>query len=59
METGVDDLEARISKRASDHFGAPVVTVEAGFRDDDSIGALHQLPSIDVSPTALIWGIGA
>jgi hypothetical protein len=42
MQAGVDHLKSGIAKRAGNHFGAPIVTVEAGFGDYDPIRALHQ-----------------
>jgi hypothetical protein len=41
VQSGVDDLEAGVAKGPGDHFGAPIVTVEAGLGDYDSVRALH------------------
>ncbi|GAA2604997.1 hypothetical protein GCM10010424_65520 [Streptomyces lienomycini] len=37
MQTGGDDLDARVAQGAGDHFGAAVVAVEAGFGYDDAV----------------------
>jgi hypothetical protein len=36
METGVDDLHARVTQRTCDYLCAPVVTIETGFCYDDT-----------------------
>ena len=41
VQAGVDDLEAAVAQRPGDDLRAPIVTVEAGLRDDDSVPALH------------------
>ena len=41
VQPGVDDLEPAVAQRPGDDLGAPIVTVEAGLRDDDSVPALH------------------
>jgi hypothetical protein len=42
VQSGIDDFESGVAKRAGDHLGASIVTVEAGFGDYDPIRALHQ-----------------
>src|SRR6478609_1593283 len=46
VQAGVDDLEPAVAQRPGDDLGAPIVTVEAGFRDDDSVPALHAAGTI-------------
>ena len=42
VQAGVDDLEAGVAQGPGDDLGAPVVAVETGLGDDDSIAALHR-----------------
>src|SRR6476659_301356 len=46
VQAGVDDLEPAVAQRPGDDLRAPIVTVEAGFRDDDSVPALHAAGTI-------------
>jgi hypothetical protein len=45
VQTGVDDLKSRVTKRASNHFGATIVSVKPGFGDDDAVRAIHKSES--------------
>ena len=50
VQPGVDDLEAGVAQRAGDHLGAPVVAVEAGLGDDDSVSATHEVAILGGCP---------
>jgi hypothetical protein len=52
VQTGVDDLEPGVPKTPSDHLDPAVVTVQAGFRDDDPVLAGHVGQSIDAPADA-------
>ena len=41
-EAGIDNLHAGIAQRASDDLRAPVVSVEAGFGDQDPDSMIHK-----------------
>ena len=41
VQAGVDHFEARVAQGTSDDFGATIMTVETGFGDHYSVGALH------------------
>jgi hypothetical protein len=53
MQAGIDNLKTGITQSPSDHFCAPIVTVEAGFGDYDPIRSLHQYFSIEGVGTLL------
>jgi len=42
VKSRVDDLKAGVAQGARNDFGAPIMAIETGLRDDDSIRALHQ-----------------
>ena len=50
VQTGVDDLEPRVTQGPRDDLCATVVSVEAGFGDDDPIAAIHKTGTIGRCP---------
>ena len=54
VQTGVDDLEAGVAQRPGDDLGPPVVTVEAGLGDDDSVRPVHGGDTTQMPETAPI-----
>src|SRR4051812_34294940 len=50
VQPGVDHLEPTVAQCPGDDLGAAIVTVEAGFRDDDSVPALHAAGTIATGP---------
>jgi hypothetical protein len=56
MQAGVDDFESRVAQSPSDHLRAPIVAVETGFGDYDSIRTLHREFSIEPLERALFQG---
>ena len=51
-QPGVDHLEPGVAQGPGDHLDAPVVAVEAGLGDDDSIRAQHARDTTGMSPVA-------
>ena len=42
VKSGVDDFETGVPQRPRDDLRAPIVSIETGFGDYDSLRALHQ-----------------
>ena len=65
VQAGVDDLEPGVAQRPGDDLDPPVVAVEPGLGDDDSIGAQHArdtkgmpvAPRRQRNPRTLVLGV--
>ena len=59
VQTRVDHLKPTVAQGTRDDLGPAVVTVETGFRDDDSIPALHAGGTLVTGPRARPTGATA